>query len=99
MRKSRDPITGFKDKIISANLCSEEELKEIDKRVRKEIDDAVAKALKEPEITLDALYTDIYRDTPEQLIRGATPDHFVRPKAQTTKELLQAGGEKSAVRQ
>uniref|UniRef100_A0A0R3S117 pyruvate dehydrogenase (acetyl-transferring) n=1 Tax=Elaeophora elaphi TaxID=1147741 RepID=A0A0R3S117_9BILA len=37
MRKTRDPITGFKDKIIAAGLASEDELKDIDKKVRKEV--------------------------------------------------------------
>lgn len=37
MRKSHDPITGFKDKIVGAGLASEEELKEIDKEVKKEV--------------------------------------------------------------
>ena len=37
VRKSRDPITSFKDRILTADLVSEEELKEIDKDVRKEV--------------------------------------------------------------
>lgn len=37
MRKTRDPITGFKDKIITAGLVTEEELKEIDKEAKKEV--------------------------------------------------------------
>jgi TPP-dependent pyruvate/acetoin dehydrogenase alpha subunit len=45
VRKTRDPITGFKDRIITAGLVTEEELKEIDKDVRKEVDEANNKAL------------------------------------------------------
>lgn len=37
VRKSRDPITSFKDKILTADLATEEELKELDKEVRKEV--------------------------------------------------------------
>lgn len=37
MRKTRDPITGFKEKIIAAGLVSEAELKEIDKNAKKEV--------------------------------------------------------------
>lgn len=37
MRKTRDPITGFKDKIVTAGLVTEDELKEVDKEIRKEV--------------------------------------------------------------
>lgn len=37
VRKTRDPITGFKDKIVTAGLVTEDEIKEIDKQVRKEV--------------------------------------------------------------
>lgn len=33
VRKHRDPITGFKDRIVTAGLATEEELKDIDKEV------------------------------------------------------------------
>lgn len=31
MRKTRDPITGFKDRVVTSGLVTEDELKEIDK--------------------------------------------------------------------
>lgn len=34
VRKTRDPITGFKDKIVTANLVTEEELKAIPDYIR-----------------------------------------------------------------
>uniref|UniRef100_A0A914RFV2 Dehydrogenase E1 component domain-containing protein n=1 Tax=Parascaris equorum TaxID=6256 RepID=A0A914RFV2_PAREQ len=37
VRKTRDPITGFKDKIVTAGLVTEDELKEVDKEIRKEV--------------------------------------------------------------
>lgn len=82
VRKTRDPITGFKDKIVSAKLATAEELKEMDKAVRKEVDAAVAAAHADAMPPLDLLYTDIYdEDTPDQLIRTARFDTWLKPKA------------------
>ncbi|CAG2122925.1 unnamed protein product, partial [Medioppia subpectinata] len=50
VRQTRDPITSFKDKIISSDLVTIEELKDIDNKIKKEVDDAVAIARSEPEI-------------------------------------------------
>ncbi|CAG2113174.1 unnamed protein product, partial [Medioppia subpectinata] len=50
VRQTRDPITSFKDKIISTDLVTIEELKDIDNKIKKEVDDAVAIARSEPEI-------------------------------------------------
>lgn len=37
VRQSRDPITSFKDRIISSGLATSEQLKEIDHEIRKEV--------------------------------------------------------------
>lgn len=37
VRKTRDAINGFKAKIIPAGLVSEDELKEIDKKIRMKV--------------------------------------------------------------
>lgn len=80
MRKRKDPITGFKDKIISANLVTAEELKAIDDKVKKEIDDAVALARSSPEPPLDDLFVDVYSQIlPGLTIRSCDP--FVRHAA------------------
>ncbi|CAG2109570.1 unnamed protein product [Medioppia subpectinata] len=60
VRQTRDPITSFKDKIISTDLVTIEELKDIDNKIKKEVDDAVAIARSEPEIGAEELYGDVY---------------------------------------
>lgn len=87
VRKTRDPITGFKDKIVTAGLATADELKEVDNRVRKEVDEAVAVAVSDANPPLEMLYTDIYANTPELEIRGCTPDVLIRPKFQKSSEV------------
>lgn len=88
VRKTRDPIIGFKDRIIAANLASEDELKEMDKDVRREVDEVVKVALGDGVLPVEALYTDIYASTAAQKIRGTTADSSVIQPYTTTEELL-----------
>ena len=73
VRQSRDPITNFKDKLISTELATNDELKQIEAAVKKEIDEAVVAARGDPEIPLNDLYADIYSNPLESNIRGITP--------------------------
>src|SRR4051812_39345645 len=41
VRKNRDPISHFKDRILKANLVSEDELKKIETEIVKEVSEAV----------------------------------------------------------
>ncbi|CAB3405210.1 unnamed protein product [Caenorhabditis bovis] len=92
VRKTRDPITGFKDRIITSSLATEDELKSIDKEVRKEVDEALKIATTDGVLPLEALYCDIYHNTPALEIRGATIDETVVQKYKTTEEVLKALG-------
>merc|ERR1712012_1389189 len=79
-RQTRDPITGFKDRIIKAGLCTAEELKEIDLDVRKEVDTAVKSAKTDPELPLSALYEDIYSNPlPGHIVRGCDNHSWITP--------------------
>ena len=60
VRKSRDAIMGWKDKLITSNLATEDELKAIDKEVRKEVDEATQIATSEGVLPSEALYADLY---------------------------------------
>ncbi|XP_078001443.1 pyruvate dehydrogenase E1 component subunit alpha, mitochondrial-like [Glandiceps talaboti] len=73
VRKSRDPITGFKERMTSSGLATAEELKKIDLDVRALVDEAVQLAKTDPELPLEALYSDIYADTPGYMVRGCQP--------------------------
>jgi len=92
VRKTRDPITGFKDRIITAGIVTEDELKDIDKDVRKEVDEAMKVATTEDVLPLEALYADIYANTPAQQIRGATVDTSLTQPHTTTVDLLKTMG-------
>lgn len=73
VRASRDPITNFKDKLLSNDLATSDELKDIDSAVKKEVDEAVLAARSDPEIPLKELYADVYSHPLETNIRGTTP--------------------------
>jgi len=73
VRQTRDPITSFKDKILSADLVTSDELKQIDAEVKKEVDEGVKAAKSDSEIDLEELYADVYVNPIEEHIRGITP--------------------------
>ncbi|CAF1237860.1 unnamed protein product [Adineta steineri] len=75
VRKSRDPITSFREKVIEANLATDEEFKNIDNEVKKIIEDAENHAQNDPELHVDELYSHVYSMRPENFkIRGC--DNF-----------------------
>ncbi|KAI3422237.1 hypothetical protein GPALN_012767 [Globodera pallida] len=92
VRKSRDPITSFKDRIITAGLVSEDDLKEIDKEVRKQVDEAVKVALSDEVLPPEALFADLYANTPPLAVRGTTADATVTQPFVSTAELLRKMG-------
>ncbi|VDK58831.1 unnamed protein product [Cylicostephanus goldi] len=73
VRKTRDPITGFKDRLITSGLASEDDLKTVDKEVRKEVDEAVKTANTSSLMPEEGIYTDIYHNTEPQLVISAIP--------------------------
>lgn len=76
VRQRRDPITSFKDKLITSNLATAEELKDIENECRKEIDEVVQQAKTDPEIDISELYTDVYVDPIQPMIRGTTSNKY-----------------------
>lgn len=77
MRSTQDPIAGLKQKLLEWNVCSEEELKSIDKEARAEVDKEVeeAEAMLAPEPTPRILFEDIYvRGSEPPFMRGRTID-------------------------
>ncbi|RZB41726.1 E1 dh domain containing protein [Asbolus verrucosus] len=73
VRQTRDPITSFKEKIISTNLVTADELKTIDSEIRSQVDEATKKAKAEKEISMDELTADIYANDIEEQIRNIGP--------------------------
>jgi len=60
MRKTRDPITGFRERIIGAELAEMSEIKAIELEVKQSVDADVKKAKSDGEIGEEELYFDIY---------------------------------------
>lgn len=73
VRQTRDPITSFREKIITANIVSSDELKKIEQDVRKEVEEATEVAKTAKEIPLEEMFADIYVDPLNTKIRGITP--------------------------
>lgn len=87
VRQKRDPITSFRERIIELGLLSQDEVKTIDNTVKKEIDDAAAKAKADVEIPLEELYTDVYSQCKEPKLRdclGYSIQHRVLNKGVNT---------------
>lgn len=74
VRQKRDPITSFKEKIITTGVVTEAELKVIEGEVKKEVEDAVKKAKSDPNINIDELTWDIYcNDDNNKTVRNVVP--------------------------
>merc|ERR1711971_295398 len=70
MRKTRDPITGFRERIIGAELAEMSEIKAIELEVKQSVDADVKKAKSDGEIGEEELYFDIYEKNLGGKVRG-----------------------------
>ncbi|KAF8163815.1 mitochondrial pyruvate dehydrogenase E1 component beta subunit [Crassisporium funariophilum] len=71
MRSTQDPIRGLQKNIEEWGLATEQELKQLDKDAKAEVDAAVAEAKESPEPELKDLWTDIYfKGTEPASMRG-----------------------------
>merc|ERR1712241_1141148 len=83
VRQTRDSITGFRDRVVSAGLCDVAELKAIELQVRKDVDADVKKVKADGEIEQVELCYDIYEKNLEGDIRGVAPwDQWAHKKTQ-----------------
>jgi pyruvate dehydrogenase E1 component alpha subunit len=60
MKAEKDPIDHIRDMLIAGKHATENELKVIDKNVKKIVSEAADFASESPEPTLDQLFTDVY---------------------------------------
>ncbi|XP_022215010.1 pyruvate dehydrogenase E1 component subunit alpha, mitochondrial [Drosophila obscura] len=70
VRQKRDPITSFKEMCIELGLITTDEVKAIDLKVRKEIDEATAFAKSDAELAVSHLWTDVSSNNLEPKLRG-----------------------------
>ena len=73
VRQSRDPITGFRDRIVGAGLVSQGEVKKIEQQVKKDIDADTKKAREDVEIGSEQLFWDMYQENLQGKIKGISP--------------------------
>lgn len=62
MRASRDPIEGVKKRLLDAEFATAEELKQLEKEIRKEVVQAAKEAKESPVPSMDSLWKNIYAD-------------------------------------
>ncbi|KAM9839234.1 pyruvate dehydrogenase E1 subunit alpha 1b isoform 2-T2 [Aulostomus maculatus] len=73
VRSKSDPISLLKERLLSNNMVSAEELKEIDVEIRKEVEDAAQFAIADPEPPLEDLCSYIFSDKEPLEVRGVHP--------------------------
>ena len=78
VRKTIDPILQVKNIILENKVATEKDLKDIEKQVRAEIDEATEQARADPIPDMKELYTDIY-DSDDHYIRGVEQDLSINP--------------------
>lgn len=78
VRQTRDPISSFKDKIITAGLVTADEIKKMDAEIKKEVDEATKAAKADTEIGLPELTTDVYSKNLDGDIRGSNPNSWLK---------------------
>ncbi|KFK40833.1 hypothetical protein AALP_AA2G047600 [Arabis alpina] len=60
VRQERDPIERIKKLVLAHDIATEKELKDMEKEIRKEVDDAIAKAKDCPMPEPSELFTNVY---------------------------------------
>ncbi|RDW78538.1 putative pyruvate dehydrogenase E1 component alpha subunit [Aspergillus mulundensis] len=75
--RGNDPISSFREKLITWGVFSDDQAKEVDRRIRQRVNDEVAEAERspEPELKADVLFQDVYvRGSEPRQRRGRTID-------------------------
>lgn len=70
VRQTRDPIEYLKAIIIENNVASEKDIKDLNKKIKKEIDAIAEQVRKEPYPELSEMYEDILAPGDEHFVRG-----------------------------
>lgn len=70
VRKTRDPIAQFKERLISSGLCSEAELQKLEKECNKTVIDGQKVAESESYLGIEERFENVYVDNDKWDIRG-----------------------------
>jgi len=88
VRQTRDPITGFRDRLVASELAEVSELKAIEIEVKKGVDADVKKARSDGEIGAEELFYDIYEKNLGGKIKGIAPwDKHEHKKTQVAQNI------------
>ena len=77
-RSTRDPLEFLKKTLMDASFATEEELKETEKRIRKEVQAEVLKAKESPKPSMDSLFEHIFA-TDLNSGKSEMPEHIRMP--------------------
>ncbi|THD24519.1 Pyruvate dehydrogenase E1 component subunit alpha mitochondrial [Fasciola hepatica] len=81
VRRGRDPISLFQKRVTEAQLCSDEEIKAMEKKVREEVDKDAEQSLGDPEPALESVYEHVYQHLlPGFKVRGCDLYTWGTPK-------------------
>jgi pyruvate dehydrogenase E1 component alpha subunit len=69
MRSTRDPVERVRHILLEHKLVTEQEIKQIEKDIRKRVDSEAEEARKANELPIGELFTDIYRGDPPPIVR------------------------------
>ena len=78
MRQARDPVERVRKLIIDNGFAEAAELKQIEKSIKKEIDEAIDESKAASQPPLDMLQANIYQDPTGAIMRGATSDQYIQ---------------------
>nr|XP_046266827.1 pyruvate dehydrogenase E1 component subunit alpha, mitochondrial-like isoform X1 [Scatophagus argus] len=73
VRRESDPISMLRERMLSNNMTSKEELEEVDVGIIKEVEEAAQFAITNPEPPLEELCNHIFCGSPTLEVRGTNP--------------------------
>lgn len=80
IRRTQDPVNIVSNLITDNGVATEKDLKDIQRQINAEIDEAIAQARADPEPGYEELVTDVFCDG-GYYIRGVTYDGSVFPES------------------
>lgn len=79
-QRANDPLTNFKSRLVEWGILTEDQARDLDKKVRNEVSQEaeVAEKMSEPPNTMETLFQDIYvRGSEPRQRRGRTVDESI----------------------
>lgn len=80
MRAQRDCIDNIRNRILEAGFATAAELKQIEKEIKIEVDEAAEKAKADPQPPVEELFEHIYSGEPPKVVRNVEFSQSVHPK-------------------